>query len=248
MKCPELNTRHVKCWVLISDLVAFLLTWIWFLPRYEQGNENRLRFGRRSQRPTDKKLQQQVLASLFNWLRAQVFSVSGPENSKFKSLQRLSRLHPRWIRAGSVCSISRQLRKQKLILQVVVSYKLRAVFSVKVSMKLNVFHFPFWACWGIFVLRGSRCFRSLSSELIYTCSFFWHINLDWRLKLYAVVLFSHRAGSSQVSVRRERHSLVCDSAVDWGGGGWLLPGPVQTQQSQQGAQGTATVSVYCKYE
>lgn len=70
--------------------------------------------------------------------------------------------------------------------------------------------------------------------------------LSYKLRL-GVLFFASggvccRAGSSQVSVRCERHSLGCDSAVDRGGSGGLLPGPLQTQQTQQGTQGRATLS------
>lgn len=47
----------------------------------------------------------------------------------------------------------------------------------------------------------------------------------------------HRAGSSPLAVRRQRHTLVCDSAVDRGGGGGLLPGSLQTQRPWQGVEG-----------
>lgn len=123
---------------------------------------------------------------------------------------------------------------RQIMLQVCTLHMKRMISSVTATNRLHheseyetdVFHFLFWACGCIFVLRETRCAETrLCSDLVYTGSFLLSYKLRLRILLLCVGVCC-RAGSSQVSVRCERHSLVCDSAVDRGGSGGLLPGPL----------------------
>lgn len=59
---------------------------------------------------------------------------------------------------------NRQLKRNVVISSMLSASNRLFLFIFKVNMKLNFFHFLFWACWSIFVLRGSvSVFLRLSS-------------------------------------------------------------------------------------
>ncbi len=141
-------------------------------------------------------------------------------------LNTLARCLLRWDEPTGVCLCKR------LVVQLTASHWV--CLRPESEDETSFVHFLFWVRTSIFIL--SVCWL-LALLVVQTCSFFVHIDSECVCVCVCLLVCLRRAGSPPVSVCRQRHSLLCDSAVDRGGSGRLLPSPLQTQQTQQGAQG-----------